>query len=107
MGGVPVKIAVGAIAPGEVVELEISPPPGLDLTAVTRAISVTMEQEGQAPATLSPWTTVSVTASLWVVRFLPSGVEFVAVGPMRLLPDVTLDGTLYRYRAVSGDVFRR
>jgi hypothetical protein len=102
-----VRITLGAVAPGELVELDITAPSGLNLTAVTRAIVVSLQQHEQAPVTIGPWTTVSTTASLWRVRYAPNGSEFSAIGPCRLLPDVTLDGVLYRYAAVRGDIIPR
>ena len=101
------KITLGAIAPGEVVELDVQAPAGVDLTAVTRAISVTLERTGQASTVLTPWTTVSTTATVWRVRYSPAGPEFSALGAFKLIPDVTLNGVLYRYATVRGDITPR
>jgi hypothetical protein len=104
---VSLKITEGAIGPGEVLELVVAAPTGIDLTAVTRAIAVSLRTPTGAVETLSPWTTVSTTATAWTVRFSPSGTQFDQLGVNRLIPDVTLDGTLYRYAEIPLEVVRR
>jgi hypothetical protein len=101
------EITEGAIGPGEVLDLELAAPAGIDLTAVTRAVQVTLRAESGAESVLSPWSTVSTTASLWRIRYSPTGIEFAGMSACWLLVDATLGGTLYRYRAVEGRVIPR
>lgn len=100
------EVTQGAVAPGEVVDLTFESPPGVDFTAMARAVVCSLRTR-QGSIALSPWTEISCTADELVVRFSPVGTEFVLVGAFQLLPELTLNGARYRYDDVPGTIVKR
>ena len=102
------SITIGAIGPGEAIDLEFTPaPPGVDFTAVTRSVSVALQIANSSAGVLTSWTTIEVTEDSWLVRFVPTGTEFNRIGALEMFPDLTLGGTVYRFGTVADRVVKR
>ncbi len=101
------NITIGAVGPGEVIDLEFTAPAGVDFTTATKTVQCSLSIEQGPPVTLTPWTTVDVTATRWIVRYTPTGAEFGALGNYLIVPDLVLNSVTYRYASVSGRVVAR